>query len=210
MIDNKFEALSALIDGECDNPAELLVQVGADPELRARWREHYRSRAAMHGTYSHALGDDFASRVSAELEKEPSILAPGIARPAPGVKSLRWQKPALGLAIAATVAAVSVFGLNNLSTVPESSSGQIASTASGDGNLQHARDWPVSPSVKVRRVSLDSGGTHWQSQRVEQRRDPAVEKRLNVYLADHMEYATSSKVLGMLPYSRLVGYDTKQ
>ena len=62
----------------------------------------------------------------------------------------------------------------------------------------------------IRRVSADASGTFWEVQRVEQARDPELEARLNMYLADHMEYASSSKVHGVLPYSRLVGYDTTE
>ncbi len=208
MIDKKYEALSALIDDECEDAAGMLKQVGADPELRARWQEHYRTRAAMHGEYTPVLDADFADRVSAALASEPSILAPRVARPIPEAIPARWRKPALGLAIAATVTAISVFGLNNFSPAPDSSIESIASTNTGD--VSNQLDLFDSPTPRVRRVSLDSGGTHWQLQRVDQPRDPAVEKRLNLYLADHMEFANSGKLQGMLPYSRLVGYDTAE
>ena len=210
MIENRYEALSALIDGEVEDTAGLLKQVGADPELRARWQEHYRTRAAMHGEYTPALGSNFADRVSAALEKEPSILAPSVAKPISDAKPARWKRPALGFAIAASVAVVSVLGLNNLSPAPESAVGPVANTPTGNTSAELAGALLVSPTARVRRVSLDSDGTYWELQRVDQRRDPAVEKRLNIFMADHMEYAVSSKMHGMLPFSRLVGYDTAE
>jgi len=66
------------------------------------------------------------------------------------------------------------------------------------------------PTAKVRRVSLDSDGTYWELQRVDQRRNPAVEKRLNMFMLDHMESSVSSNLQGMLPFSRLVSYDTAE
>lgn len=208
MIENKFEALSALIDGEVEDNASLLKQIGTDPELKARWQEHYRTRAAMHGEYAPALDSNFADRISVALENEPSILAPGVSRSISNANPARWKKPALGFAIAASVAVVSVLSLNNLLPAPESELGPVASTATGNTGTELAQALLVAPTARVRRVSLDSDGTYWELQRVDQRRDPAVEKRLNIYMADHMEFAASSKLHGMLPFSRLVGYDT--
>ena len=210
MIENKFEALSALIDDEFEDAAGLLKQVGADPELRARWQEHHRTRAALHGEYTPALGSNFSDRVRAALEREPSILAPSVARSTSGTKPANWRKPALGFAIAASVAMVSVLGLNNLFPVPESAVGPVASTTTNNTSTELAEALLVSPTAKVRRVSLDSDGTYWELQRVDQRRNPAVEKRLNMFMLDHMESSVSSNLQGMLPFSRLVSYDTAE
>ena len=46
-----------------------------------------------------------------------------------------------------------------------------------------------------------ASGTRWNVQRAE------LEQRLNNYLLNHMEYATMGDMQGMLPYSRLAGYD---
>ena len=53
------------------------------------------------------------------------------------------------------------------------------------------------PPVKTAGAS----GTRWNVQRAE------LEQRLNNYLLNHMEYAAMGEMQGMLPYSRLAGYD---
>ena len=112
---NKFETLSALIDGEVDNVAEVLKQVSVDPELKAQWAAHYRTKAALHGEFSASVDSGFAGRVSAALNDEPAILAPRAAEAKPAATASRWQRPLAGLAIAATVAAVSVIEYDLLS-----------------------------------------------------------------------------------------------
>lgn len=207
--DSKYEALSALIDGEADNAADLLKQVSSDPELKARWEAHYRAKAAMHGEYAPQLDSGFASRVSAALDSEPAILAPRGATVRKASTGNRWQRPLAGLAIAATVAAVSIIGLNNFATSPVAPA--VDTVASADGTQPTITAQGVQPRAEVRRVSLTSdGGTYWYLQQADKTRDAKLEARLNMYLADHMEYANSSKVQGMLPYSRLVGYDTSE
>ncbi len=210
--EDKYETLSALVDGEYEDATGLLKRVGTDAALSARWGEYHRTRAIMQRSYTGTLDDGFSGRVSAALDKEPTILAPQVANTVGkrrrSERETRWQRPALGFAIAATVAAVSVFGLNRLPTTSSPSIPAVASNT--NAGAQTPTTQIVLPGIDVRRVSLDSSGTHWHVQRVDQQRDAALEERLNRYLADHMEYANSSKVQGMLPYSRLVGYDATE
>ena len=206
---SKFETLSALIDGEVDNVADVLKQVSADPELKAQWAAYYRAKAAMQGEYTPGVDAGFADRVSAAINDEPAILAPRVSTPSQPVTANRWQRPVVGLAIAATVAAISIIGLNNFST---SSHAPASDTVADAGQTLPTTISPITqPGADVRRVSLSTDpGTYWNLQQAEKKRDPKLEARLNMYLADHMEYANSGKVQGMLPYSRLVGYDTTE
>ena len=208
MKDDKSEALSALIDGESEHQDRDIKRLLGDSDLKTQWAEHYRTKSMMHGEYTGVLDDDFASRVSEALESEPAILAPKMVALNKSEKPSHRYVPAVGFAIAATVAAVSIFGLNNFSGSSQYSAPALAGLS---GSAQPAAAQVMTPTAEVRRVSLanDGDGTHWYLQRVDNERDPELEARLNMYLADHMEYANAGKVQGVVPYSRLVGYDTK-
>jgi len=210
VIVNKYEALSALIDGEWENIVGLLKQVSADPELRSRWEEHFRTRAVLHGDYTYLPRHDFAAQVREAIGNEPAILAPRIANSISNLQSSRWHKPVLGFAIAATVAAVSVLGLNNFSPAINSIAPPVARTAPGEIDNIIAKTRVAALDTSVREVSHSPDGMHWQLQRVEKHRDAAVERQLNRYLLDHLEYSTSGRMRGMMQYSGLIGYDTSE
>jgi anti-sigma factor RsiW len=104
------ETLSAFLDGEA-NPEEmhtLLEDLHRDPRLRAALDHHHRLRASLRGELHPGLGDDFVSRI---MEK---IGTPGHEAATDKVIRLtpRRQYPlmraTLGLAIAASLAAVTV------------------------------------------------------------------------------------------------------
>jgi sigma-E factor negative regulatory protein RseA len=108
MTDALNEQLSACLDGELP-PAELdllLKRVGREAELRAaigRYSligEALRERPAV-------ASRDFAGNVMAALAQEPALVRPSRISAA----TLRYLRPAAGMAIAAGVAAVAVLSL---------------------------------------------------------------------------------------------------
>lgn len=113
------EKLSLLMDGELSDEEldALLDQVGEDAELRDAWgRQHLASAVLQEPAGVVPVNGGFADRVMSALDAEDDQPA----APAQGkVVSLdtrretrrqrrRWQRPAAGLAIAASVAAVAV------------------------------------------------------------------------------------------------------
>ncbi|MDH3713659.1 MAG: RseA family anti-sigma factor [Gammaproteobacteria bacterium] len=181
------ESLSALADGECDEleRARILKSLRGSAALRKRWEYIHTVRAVMRGTRSDYLGNDFADDVSRLIDDEAHMLVPE--QPDDGPRTRRnWRRPVAGLAIAASVAALSIFGLQTLQNeTPDAR--QVV-----DGST-----WIAPPRAQTAGAS----GTRWNVQRVE------LEQRLNNYLLNHMEYATMGDMQGMLPYSRLAGYD---
>lgn len=185
--DKVNESLSALADGECDEleGARVLKLLRGSAELRKRWECIHTARAAIRGERSDLLGADFASKISRAVDNEAHMLVPQ--RPgSPAATARRWRRPLAGLAIAASVAALSIAGLQLLHQPAPGP--QIAG---------------YSPAVSQPRAvpAAAIGGTRWDVQRAE------VAQRLNNYLLNHMEYATMGEMQGMLPYSRLAGYD---
>jgi len=210
MSDEDFEAVSALIDGESDatDSAATLRKLGRDAQLKDYWERQHLVREALHGELSPVLDGGFAARIAAAVDAEPAILAPQ-SRPAesaaPAVPSALpggagHRRPLAGLAIAATVAAVSITALQLFD-------GGGAPGVSQQAGQQGRTTISVAGSSAARLVSTP--GTHWSAPS-EAARDRELEQRLNLYLSDHLEHATIGKVHGMLPYSRLVGYDTAE
>jgi len=125
--------ISAFVDGELpDNEADLLLRrMGQDAELRQKVAEYLAIGRAMRGEASVAGVDRIHERVSAAIDDKPfehEVEATG----PPPAKAIR---PLAGIAIAATVALLAIFGLRQTMSVdgadraaPE---GTVAKEASG-------------------------------------------------------------------------------
>ena len=105
--------LSALIDGDLapDQARFLMRRLGHDPELAGRWQRWHLVGDVLRGEPVAALPDGaegFAARIAAAVAAEG-------ARPA---GRLRWQR-GLGVALAASVAAVALFVARPLSVDSE-------------------------------------------------------------------------------------------
>ncbi len=104
MTESNREHLSCLMDGELEPASRefLLRRLANDATMNATWRRYHLARACMHQELS--LGHDLADRVARALDEEP----------APSRHSWldTWMRPALGSAIAASVAVVAVVGIN--------------------------------------------------------------------------------------------------
>ncbi len=212
--------LSELMDNELapNSRDEILDHLISDEEAREHWARMHLVRDVVQSEFNPELLDaGFSSRVSAAILDEPepvadsddsNIVEADFGSPR---KNRSWFRPVGGLAIAATVAAVSVLGLRYLQPVSEpgaeiaQSTPAVTTTVVASNLPESTQPLPIAPvSVDIQRVN--NTGTYWtiDKQRV---RNTELEKRLNSYLSDHIEFATMQNVGGMLPYSRLVGYD---
>lgn len=104
--------ISAFVDGELpDNEADLLLRrMGQDAELRLKVAEYLAIGRALRGETSVTGVDRIHERVSAELEDKPfeDIAETAGDPPAAAVR------PLAGVAIAASVALVAIFGLQQM------------------------------------------------------------------------------------------------
>jgi hypothetical protein len=103
------EAMSRLIDGELDAGGcrELLQRLGTDTEARQTWMLMNVACDAMRSNETAALhSSGFVARVSAALETEPVILAPGALARRRGGTLRRVVLPAAAVAAAAAVLAI--------------------------------------------------------------------------------------------------------
>jgi sigma-E factor negative regulatory protein RseA len=183
MSNDDRERISALVDGELDrrDKQALLEQLARDPDARARWGRYHLIGDALRNDLPVAVDHGLATRVSAALEREPTVLAP----------SRRWLpsgrplKRTAGLAVAASLLGVAV--LIGLPQNPEQGGVEqvvASSTAVGGALVTEVPRW-------------DRG-------------QPMVESRLNSYVVNHNEYSASTGMQGMLPYMRIVGADARE
>ncbi|MDS4040748.1 MAG: sigma-E factor negative regulatory protein [Candidatus Competibacter sp.] len=174
--------LSAMVDDELEEREIDLAlrRVNRDYDSKVRWECYHLIGDAMQGHLPAALDIDFAARIRQAIEAEPLPLP--ATRPLP-----TWYKPVTGFALAASVVLVALFGLKLT---------QIDTTFIPTTRL--AVNTPSTPAL-IPVASL--------TQRVDNASEP-VEARLSSYLVNHNGYASMNSVPGMLPYVRMVGYQT--
>jgi sigma-E factor negative regulatory protein RseA len=186
MSDDLNERLSAWVDGELKEPRASagLDEVLDDVNARRRWERYHLIKQSMKGELPEWVDKDFAARVMERIDAEQAP-APARRRESPGLS--RMLRPIGGFAVAATVAVVTIVTWQGMQE-------QVDPTTVVAQNpvvtAQGGQATPVSPQQ----------GTHWE------RQQPVVESRLNTYLVNHAEYG-SSRIQGMLPHARVVGYD---
>jgi sigma-E factor negative regulatory protein RseA len=190
MSDEIREQLSAMADDELSDVERplLLGRLQRDPKLRACLGRYQLIGEVMRGGPGATATLGLADRVQEALAADAPMSIPVAGR---SNSRARWVRPAAGVAVAASVALVAVFSVSSLrktetESVPALAVGQPATGAGATATQQ---------------VS-EAGGEHWE------RLNPRIDKRLSGYLVNHNEYAASRGVQGVMPYVRIVGYDT--
>jgi len=172
MSDPVKEQLSACLDGELPE-AELdllLKQLGRDPHLRLTMGAYARVGEVLRAERPVTASAGFAARVSAAIAAETlQVEAPTALRLSAG--ALRWFKPAIGVAIAAGVAAMAVF-LVQPSLAPSS---QVAQITVPDSEVEAAQAAAQSSYI----VPTNTASTAFV---------PAA--RLTNYVVAHSEYSS--------------------
>ena len=119
----------------------------------------------------------------------------------------KWRTSLVGLGIAASVAMVTVVGMNQLQE-----GNQSAQVAAATDNVPasvvtaeeaFSQQVPGAPLPQVEFVA--NTGAFWVSPESTKRVE--AEEKLNMFLSQHIENSPTTVREGMLPYSRLVGYD---
>lgn len=223
--DNK-ETLSQLMDGEWQDldSAKSVKAACEDKALQATWSRYHLIRDVIRND-AITVDSSLTSRISQAIDDEPSysnVLAIGTAeRPSQHDRRVEDKqteqtkaKPNYlrtglsGMALAACVAMATVLGLNFWQGSPDTGA-NVQSVASVPSTLPTAlpTNGTVVPGVVLPEVEYVSNkGTYWVSP--EAKRSAGAEKRLNALLSAHIESSATAERTGMLPYSRLVGYDT--
>ncbi len=178
--DDMKEKLSAFIDNELNELDERRVveALAKNPELRGTWERYHLLRSAVREELTFVVAPALTDRV-AEKINAPSRHH-GLGRQA--VRAMG------GLAIAASVAAVAIIGLQQL----QAPKPEILASIQSPQSLPAA-----SQAVRV-------SGSRWDTIQ------PEAENTLNTYLIEHNEFSPASGIGGMMPYVRIVGYDASK
>lgn len=187
MSNEAFKAqLSALIDDELSrNEVPFLVRrLAQDPEAVSQLGSYFMISDAIKRQLPEVMDAGLAERVRLALDAEPALQG---ARGGPR----RLLRPLAGLGVAASVAMIALSYWSEQSVAPDMApQGFVA--AGG--------------SVPVQAVSLRPDSSQ-PPQPVNQwnRLDPEMQKRLQGYLVNHSEHASSGQLGGMLNYVRIAG-----
>jgi len=211
------ETLSQLMDGEWHelDPAQSVKSACADEEMKAPWGRYHLIRDVIRQD-AVKVDDSLCARISQAIDDEPSYsnvaaintqhakthvsnasLDAGsdtASEAKPAGNQSGWRYGLGGFALAACVALATVFGLNLWQGAP---------TSNGAASIQTV----AAPGVLLPEVELVSNrGTYWVT--TEEKRNLSSEQRLNMLLSEHIERSPTAERTGLLPYSRLVGYDS--
>ncbi|MFK8078739.1 MAG: sigma-E factor negative regulatory protein [Granulosicoccus sp.] len=219
---NDHQKLSQLMDGEWHdlNPADCVANLCADEALRAKWARFHMIRDALKSEPVHA-DTALASRICDAIKDEPSysnitpfsgtsalpiatvkeepVVEPPVSAPVESRPS--WVNTGVaGFALAASVALVTVVGLNLFQQTDQASVSVVAG-GSDVATPYDQGDEAVLPVVDF----VANTGSFWMSPASSRR--VSDEQRLNMMLSRHIENSPTSVREGLLPYSRLVGYE---
>lgn len=208
------------MDGELEgDPTSVIDSLIRDESVRQKWMRYHLIADVMKHSAPEVFDWRFAPRLAARLEAEPTVLCP-TRRKAPA-----YLKPAAGVAIAATVAAMAIIGVQwqGGSGRPEMTAAagpaagapiaapapMAAPTPGGNPPARTVSDvlQPIQPNIPemrqytfpVTKVSAD--GTQSAAP------PNPVNSRLNNYLLNYNEYHANTGMLGMPPYVRIVAHD---
>ncbi|WP_455234435.1 sigma-E factor negative regulatory protein [Thiogranum longum] len=181
MRDEIREQLSALVDDELEELERplLLGRLQRDIELRECLGRYQLIGEVMRGSGRTAtLG--VARRVQQVLEQEGPLPVADLEK-----RSGRgWWKALSGVAIAASVALVSILTVTSL-------------RESGTENGPVLAQGPDAPVTQV-------SDQQWN------RIKPQLDERVAGYLVNHSEYAGTRGIQGVMPYVRIVGYENNE
>jgi sigma-E factor negative regulatory protein RseA len=180
---NDQETLSTLMDGEMDGSGgATLGGIASAEDTRPVWARYHLIGDVIRDGLTEVAPPEFAERLRIEIGREPTVLAPRR-------RGRSLLRPAAGLAIAASVAALAVLGVKQLDPTqglgPTPEISAAIPTVASEALI--AAESPA--AVDELQESLHS------------------QRRLNSYLVKFNEQRLSLGVPGVNPYVRIVGFE---
>ena len=186
MNEQKREQLSALVDDELSHETSSAINtLLEDNETKETWARYHLIGDSMRGHLPERV-ENIADNVSQAIDSEPTVLAPP--EKSANRKSSNLMKPVMGFAIAASVAAVAIFNVQQAKQIPETGQPDIAQSSIATNPNSIASSQLVTQQKGQAQL--------YQSQNS----DP----RLSRYLVNYNEYRANTGVSGMPPHVRLV------
>jgi sigma-E factor negative regulatory protein RseA len=181
------EQLSALIDGEHDNE-HVLDNLIHNDDMKQTWSRYHLIGDCLRDNLPNEITHAISDNVSQALQNEPTVLAPV-------KKQSNIMKPLAGFAIAASVAMVAVFSIQNNNDIdtPLVNSAPIAATTVQPQTFS----FPESNYMPAAVTQSDTP-------------ESIANQRINNYLLNHSEYRSNVGVNGILPYVRMVTIEPQE
>jgi negative regulator of sigma E activity len=141
------EQVSAFLDGELPgSETELLLKrLSRDAELRESFGRYALIGEAMRGAKTTHLTRSFAARVNGAIDGEPQV---GMAVPQTG-RGGQWWRPAAGAFVAAGVAVVAVFALQQRANTPTLTAQNGAAPSNATAPARVAQNLPAGQAVRA-------------------------------------------------------------
>ena len=206
------EQLSALLDSALGEQQldSFMQDLKRDPVEDAEAAQRYRLMGdAMRDELDQSSFMDISSAVSRAIEQEPAhsedaaMLQSNKAAPAFNLSEWfnRLLKPVTGVAVAASVATVTLVTFN------------AVNNESTTSNIQLAQSVPVESNQRVNVQSVNaeiSRNVRVASTVQVAKKSPQQQKQLNVYMLQHSGYASQSTMQGMMPYVRAADVKSRE
>jgi sigma-E factor negative regulatory protein RseA len=200
------EKLSLLLDDDSEADVNaVLDEVMADVNLQYRMRRYQIIGEAMRNELPQAINTDFHHSVMVKVREQSASfeVTDKVSDQAKVVPLLAraWFRPFAGLAVAASVAVVTVALWQPL---------QQQGTLSNDGLVsadQQKIEQLAGQQVAGSAVPVSTrihNGTRWKLEQ----ESPVLQRKLNAYLVNHTEYSNSMQ--GLIPQARVAGFDAEQ
>lgn len=210
MNDQLRESMSALMDGEADALEVRRIVASSDAELRSTWRRYHLMRDAMHQQELSFQGLDVTAAVSEAIAGDRELYSSR--RVSAGS---RWWRPAAGMAVAASVALVMVFGVRSFESSETTAAVNVAVapqfTPAQPASITTSKVYPVNgfPSQRAGNVavSLDYAGPNTGFSNTAGSK--ATENRLEHYLLKHTERAALNNGQGIITFARVASFETE-
>ena len=189
MSKQKIEDLSALIDGEYANdPDALISDICKDEQLRQSWARYHLISDCLKGHLPEQFSMSAGNDVRRLLETEPTVLAPKH-------RVYHYLKPAVGFAIAASVAVVAILAIQHNN-----------SPLTGSENETLAANHKQSVQGNTEQYTFAASGT---TQPVSTGYENA-NSRMNSYLVNYNEQRANAGMQGIFPYVRIVAHEKQE
>jgi sigma-E factor negative regulatory protein RseA len=180
--------ISALVDDELTHESSSVIDsLLQDNESKEKWARYHLIGDSLRDHLPEHIGD-ISTNVSQAIASEPTVLAPGKKKPS------NLMKPVMGFAIAASVAAVAIFNVQQAKQFPETGQPVPVIAQSSIATSQPSFATSITAPQLVNQQKAQA--------QVYQVRN--VDPRLNRYLVNHNEYRANTGVSGMPPHVRMV------
>jgi len=199
--DTQDEKLSALLDGDdAINVAAAIDELSGDVNLQYRMRRYQMIGAVMRNELPQAINTGFHADVMARIRSETAAPVVRADRPAPARGRGNWLKPFAGLAVAASVALVTVVLWG-----PQQPDGAVPAelVSAEQQKIEQLASQPVAGAAVTVSTRVGADGTRWKMQN----ESPVLQQKLNAYLVNHTEYSNSMQ--GLIPQARVAGFDAQ-